>query len=148
MNVLVKSFKELTKEELFQIFKLRVSVFIVEQNCAYQEIDEWDIVSHHVLLKEDDEILGYLRILPPNTVFDSVSLGRVIAVKRRQGIGTKLVAEGIEAAKRLYQPKSITIEPQTYAKGLYEKLGFQQTSDEFLEDGIPHIQMKLHIKPQ
>ena len=141
MELTVKHLSELTSSELYEIFRLRVSVFVVEQNCPYQEIDEFDRVALHVFLSDDTGILAYLRVLPAGTVFDTPSIGRVIAVKRREGLGTHIVREGIKVARESFKASEITIEAQCYAKSLYEKLGFQQISDEFLEDGIPHVKM-------
>ena len=96
-----------------------------------------------MFLKEQDEIVAYLRVIEKGISFDEVSIGRVIAKYRRQGLGTLVLKVGIQAAKEIYQAEKIIIEAQTYAKTFYEKQGFIQTSDEFLEDGIPHIQMTL-----
>ena len=145
MELAVRKFGELTNEELYEIYKLRISVFVVEQKCAYQEIDDIDPFCYHVFLKDEEGIKAYLRVVPAGLTFDSVSLGRVIAVKRRQGLGSEIVRAGIEAAKGKLGADKITIEAQTYARSLYEKLGFIQTSDEFLEDGIPHIRMELDL---
>lgn len=145
MELTVKKFEELTLDELYEVFALRVSVFVVEQKCAYQDIDEYDRKAVHVLLRENGEIAAYLRVLPAGTAFEEVSIGRVIAVKRRQGFGSRIVSEGIRAAKEYFGARTIVIEAQTYARGLYEKHGFVQISDEFLEDGIPHIKMKLDM---
>ena len=142
MELIVKTFSELSVDELYEIYKLRVSVFVVEQNCPYQEADDYDRVSLHVYLKNETGICAYIRILPKNTVFDEVSIGRVIAVKRREGLGTRIVKEGIRIAHERFKTDVIMIEAQTYVKSLYEKLGFEQISDEFLEDGIPHIKMR------
>jgi Predicted acyltransferase len=144
MELVIKEFSELTTEELFKIYKLRVSVFVVEQQCPYQEVDDFDTRSIHLFYLENGEIQAYLRILPKGTAFPEVSLGRVIAVKRRCGLGSKIVGKGIEIARERLNADIITIEAQTYARRLYEDFGFVQTSDEFLEDGIPHIQMKLY----
>ena len=141
MELIVKHFKELSKEELFEIYKLRVAVFVVEQNCPYQEIDDTDLVSYHVYLKEEDRIVAYLRAIPQGISFEDASLGRVIAVKRRCGLGTKIVKAGIEVVKEKFKTDKITIEAQVYAKSLDEKCGFKQVSEEFLEDNIPHIKM-------
>lgn len=141
MELIVKHFKELSKEELFEIYKLRVAVFVVEQNCPYQEIDDTDLVSYHVYLKEEDRIVAYLRAIPQGISFEDASLGRVIAVKRRCGLGTKIVKAGIEVVKEKFKTDKITIEAQVYAKSLYEKCGFKQVGEEFLEDNIPHIKM-------
>ena len=143
MKTVIKHFNELSTDELFEIYRLRVSVFVVEQSCPYQEVDGYDRASVHIWLEDEDGIEAYLRVLPAGTVFDSVSIGRVIAVKRRQGLGSAVVAEGIKAARACFGAEEIVIEAQTYARGLYEKFGFVQISDEFFEDGIPHIKMKL-----
>lgn len=142
MELICKHFTQLTRDELFQIYKLRVAVFIVEQQCAYPEIDDADQVAWHLWLQDGDGIAAYLRVLPPGTTFDTASLGRVIAVKRRQGLGSRIVAAGIRAAQEQFGAQTITIEAQTYARSLYERAGFVQTSQEFLEDGIPHIRME------
>ena len=141
MELTGKHFSELTTEELFDIYKLRVSVFVVEQNCPYQEVDSADKTAYHIWLKEDGELLAYLRVLPRGVVREEVSLGRVIAVRRRCGLGSRILAAGIRTAVERFGADCIVIEAQTYARGLYEKAGFVQTSEEFLEDGIPHIQM-------
>ena len=141
MELVCKHFTQLTRDELFDIYKLRVAVFIVEQQCAYPEVDDADRKAYHLWLQDGDGIQAYLRVLPPGAAFDTASIGRVIAVKRRQGLGSRIVAEGIRAAREQFGAKEITIEAQTYARGLYEKAGFVQTSGEFLEDGIPHIRM-------
>lgn len=141
MELIVKHFSQLTRDELFELYKLRVAVFIVEQQCAYPEVDDADKSAYHLWLRSEEGIQAYLRLLPPHTTFDTVSIGRVIAVKRRQGLGGRIVAEGIRAARERFGAREITIEAQTYARGLYERAGFVQTSEEFLEDGIPHIRM-------
>ena len=141
MELMSKHFSQLTRDELFEIYKLRVAVFIVEQQCAYPEVDDADRAAYHIWLRDGDGIQAYLRLLPPGATFDTVSIGRVIAVKRRQGLGSRIVAEGIRAAREIFGARKITIEAQTYARALYEKAGFVQSSEEFLEDGIPHIQM-------
>ena len=145
MDLIIKAFNELTNEELFEIYKLRVSVFVVEQNCAYQEVDDADKVAYHIYFRDEDGIEGYLRVLPQGITFEDASIGRVIAVKRRCGIGSRILSEGIRVAKEKFGAMRITIEAQVYARELYEKAGFVQNSDEFLEDGIPHIRMTLQL---
>ena len=142
MELVVKHFDELTARELFDLYKLRVSVFVVEQSCPYQEVDDADRVSYHVWIQDEDGIAAYLRVIPAGVSFEDVSIGRVIAVRRRCGLGTRIVAEGLRAAQERLGAQRVTIEAQTYARALYEKLGFRQTSAEFLEDGIPHIRMQ------
>ena len=145
MELVVKHFSELSAEELFDIYKLRVSVFIVEQECPYQDVDDADRSAYHVWLRDEDGIEAYARVLPAGVAFPTAAFGRVIAVKRRCGLGTKIVAAAIETARDKLGADMITIEAQVYARSLYENLGFRQTSEEFLEDGIPHIQMQLEL---
>ena len=145
MELIVKHFSELSAEELFAIYKLRVSVFIVEQACPYQEVDDADKSAYHVWLQDEDGIEAYARVLPAGVAFPTAAFGRVIAVKRRCGLGTKIVAAAIETARDKLDADMINIEAQTYARGLYEKAGFRQISEEFLEDGIPHIRMQLEL---
>lgn len=141
MELKIKHFSELSAQELFAIYKLRVSVFVVEQNCTYQEVDDADEHAYHVWFEDEDGIEAYLRVVEPGVVFPECAIGRVIAVKRRCGLGTKIVSAGLRAAQERYGAEAVCIEAQTYARKLYEGLGFVQTSEEFLEDGIPHIGM-------
>ena len=145
MQLIVKHFSELSVDELFAIYKLRVAVFVVEQKCPYQEIDEADRAAYHIWLQDEDGIAAYARALPPGVTFAEASIGRVIAVKRRCGMGSRIVAAAVETAREKFSAGKITIEAQVYARSLYEKAGFRQISDEFLEDGIPHIQMQLQL---
>lgn len=143
MLLTVKHFSELTAEELFEIYKLRVSVFVAEQNCPYQEIDDADKSAYHLRLKDGDDILAYARVLPKEALFPECSIGRVIAVKRRCGLGSKIVECAINVAKDKFFADKITVEAQSYARPFYEKAGFRQVSEEFLTDGIPHVRMQL-----
>lgn len=138
----VKPFAALTVEELYEILRLRVNVFVVEQHCPYPEIDGQDADALHVWLEEDGEIVAYLRVLT-HGVPGEAWLGRVISVRRRAGLGTQLLKEGIRLAEEHFGAQTVRVEAQTYAKPFYEGVGFRQTSDEFLEDGIPHIEMAL-----
>lgn len=143
MVLRVKHFYELTRDELYAILKLRVSVFVVEQKCPYQEADNLDQDAIHVWLEDGDGIEAYLRILDRGVENEHVAIGRVIAVKRRCGLGSRILEEGIRAAKELLDADKIYVEAQSYAREFYEKQGFRQISDEFLLDGIPHIGMIL-----
>lgn len=144
MNTIIKSFDKLTTQELFHIYKLRVDVFVVEQQCPYHEIDDIDLISHHIYLQNDSSlILAYCRLYKQN---DTFHIGRVIATERLKGYGTQIIKTAIEFAEKTLHADSIIIEAQTYAKNFYEKLGFIQTSEPFDEDGIPHIQMKYIVR--
>lgn len=145
MSLVVKKFEELTLEELYEILKVRVEVFIVEQKCAYQEIDGKDEQSLHLYFKDENQIQAYLRVVPAGISYEEVSLGRVITLKRNCGLGAAILREGIRIAKERLQAHTIRIGAQVYAKGFYEKFGFRQVSSEYLEDGISHIQMLLEL---
>ena len=142
MEIFVKSFEELNTCELYEILKLRVDVFVVEQNCPYPEIDGVDKSSFHIFGKDNGEIAAYARIYKEN---GEVHLGGVIAKERRKGHATLILKEAIRAAREKYQAQKITIEAQTYAKKLYEKVGFVVDSEEFFLDGIKHIKMVLDL---
>lgn len=145
MELMIKKYEDLTRDELFEILKLRNAVFIVEQKCPYQDIDEIDKTAYHIFLQNEDGIQAYLRVFPSNTSPEEVRIGRVIAVKRRCGLGSRILSEGIKVAKEKLHASVIGLEAQVYARTLYEKQGFIQTSEVFLEDGIPHVEMKLRI---
>ena len=140
----VKAFHELTPDELYRIMKLRVDVFVVEQKCPYAELDNLDQAAMHVWLEDEGRIMAYLRVMDKGAESDCVSLGRVVSAKRRCGLGTGILQKGIQVAQEVYGAEAIYLEAQTYARGLYEKLGFRQMSDEFMLDGIPHIKMILY----
>lgn len=145
MKYIIKTFNQLTQKEIHQLYKARIDVFVVEQNCPYPDVDMHDLVSTHILLLNDsEELLAYCRVLPANTTFPTPSIGRVLALQRHKGYASMVVQKAINIAINTYNADTITIEAQTYARTLYEKLGFKQTSDPFLEDGIEHIQMQYH----
>lgn len=146
METIIKHFTELSLEELYEILKLRVAVFVVEQNCPYQELDDYDKDCYHVFFRDENGIAAYMRVLDKGR-FEDVSFGRVISVRRRCGLGTKILKVGVEVAKEKYSAKRIMIGAQTYARPFYEQSGFVQIAGtgEYLEDGIPHIYMELKL---
>lgn len=143
MQSIIKTFDDLTKRELYEILRLRVDVFVVEQACPYPEIDGKDYDAIHIYLENQGQILAYARVYEEE---GQVHLGRVIAKERRKGHATLILKEAIKAAKEKYQTRKIIIEAQTYAKKLYEKVGFVEDSEVFLLDGIEHVKMVLQIK--
>ena len=145
MELVIKRFGELSAQELYAILQARVDVFVVEQKCPYPEIDGRDDRAYHVYLKDEEGIQAYLRVLEKGAAGPEVAIGRVLAKKRRQGLATQVLAAGIQVAKERLQAEKVVLEAQTYARGLYEKAGFVQTSAECLEDGIPHIQRTLEL---
>lgn len=144
MDIVVKSFDELTTVELYEILKARAAIFVVEQNCVYQDLDDVDYQSLHVFYQEDNRVLAYLRAFYKEK--GVVQIGRVLTMQRGNGWGGKLLHEGlIQIQKRIPAQKKY-IEAQKYVIGSYQREGFQVTSEPFLEDGIEHVQMKFTIK--
>lgn len=141
MQTVVKSFQELSVDELYEILRLRAEVFVVEQNCVYQDLDEVDKHAYHVYLKDEDKILAYLRVVDKGKRLDEVSVGRVISLKRRCGLGGAVMREGIKVAKEKFGAKKIMVGAQCYAVPFYESVGFWRISGEYLEDGISHVYM-------
>lgn len=141
MRTVVKKFDQLRPDELYRIMKLRVDVFVVEQNCPYEELDGRDQEAIHVWIEDEDGIQAYLRVMDKGVECEHASIGRVIAVKRRCGLGSRILQTGIQVAQEAFDAGRIYLEAQTYAQAFYEKQGFRKISDEFLIDGIPHIKM-------
>jgi ElaA protein len=143
MELVSKYFNELTTTELYEILKARVAVFVVEQTCPYQEVDGNDYDSLHVFYEEEGQVKAYLRSFFISD--DVVQMGRVLTIDRGTGLGGRLLREGIEQIREKQHPRRIYIEAQCYATGYYEREGFEICSEEFLEDGIPHVQMILDL---
>lgn len=144
MKLICKTFSELTTKELYEILKARAEIFVVEQNCVYQDLDDIDYRSLHFFYEVNGKISAYLRAFEKGADSRTVQIGRVLTIEHGKGLGGKLLKNAISQIKSLMNPASIYIEAQCYAIGYYEKAGFQISSDEFLEDGIPHVQMILH----
>jgi len=145
MQLLVKHFTELSAAELYAILRARQDVFVVEQNCPFPEIDGKDLDAYHLWFEENGEILAYARVLDRGVSFETPAVGRVISIRRREGLGSRILSEGIRIAREKYSAEAIMLEAQVYARKLYEKQGFVQVSEEFLEDSIPHIIMRLEL---
>ena len=141
MEIIVKKFEELTLNELYEILRVRSDVFVVEQNCVYQDVDNVDQDSYHVYMKENGKIVAYLRVVDKDKRLDEVSLGRVIARYRRRGLGSAIMKTGIAVAKEKFHAKRLQIGAQAWAQPFYESVGFRRISDEYMEDGIPHVYM-------
>ena len=145
MELTIKRFRDLSLDELYEILRARVKVFVIEQNCPYQELDGRDQYAWHVFFHDESGIVAYLRVIDGGIQCPSVAIGRVITLRRGEGLGLKVLKEGIRVAKEKLNANEIEIEAQVYAKGFYEKVGFRQSSEEFLEDGIPHMRMTLKL---
>lgn len=143
VSIFVKSFEELSKLELYKILRLRAEVFIVEQDCVYQDVDDKDQKALHVILKKSDEVIGYSRLFWPGDYFKEASIGRVVISKkeRHNNYGYQLMKASILAVSEKMKEKKIKISAQTHLKKFYNNLGFLERGKEYLEDGIPHIAM-------
>lgn len=136
-----KTFNELTTNELYELLRVRSEVFVVEQNCVYQDLDGDDQASIHLWLTKDDKVVALCRVCPAGTHMREVSIGRVITTERGRGYGKQIMLAAIQAATKEFHAELIVIEAQEYAKGFYESVGFRQTSEPFILDNIPHIAM-------
>lgn len=138
-----KTFDQLSKEELYELLSLRQSIFVVEQKSWYLDADGLDNCSLHLLIKLNDVLLGYLRLLPPKIKYDTPSIGRIAILENYRGnkIGSRLVKEGIQKSLETFSTHSLTISAQEYLIKFYEDHGFKVFGEVYDEDGIPHIQM-------
>ena len=136
-----KTFQELTTDELYELLRVRSEVFVVEQNCVYQDMDGDDQKSIHLWLTVANNIVALARVCPAGTHMKEISIGRVITTERGKGYGKQIMLRAIDAAIELFSATLIDIEAQEYARGFYESVGFTQSSDTFMLDGIPHIKM-------
>lgn len=140
-----KTFHKLTVDELYELLRVRSEVFVVEQNCVYQDMDGDDQKAIHVWLTVADKVVALARVCPAGTHMEEVSIGRVITTERNKGYGKQIMLHAIDAAIGHFNAKRIDIEAQEYARGFYESVGFRQSSESFILDGIPHIRMTLTI---
>ncbi|MDY4761120.1 GNAT family N-acetyltransferase [Streptococcus thoraltensis] len=142
----LKSFEQLNTQELFQIYKTRVDIFVVEQTCAYSEIDEQDKIALHLFQMDDlGQIKAYCRLIPDQNI---IKLGRVLVAKRhrKQKLGRALVAEAIKVCHSRFPNKNLFAQAQTHLCPFYQSFGFEKISDSYLEDDIPHTDMLLKLK--
>ena len=147
MKTFIKTFDDLSNTEIYQILRLRSEVFVVEQECIYQDIDNKDKKAVHIFLKEKNEIIAYSRVFKEKEYFENPSIGRVVVANKRRmyGVGKKIMNISIDYIKKNIKAKSIEISAQKYLKKFYSNLGFIQQGDEYLEDNIPHLRMFLII---
>lgn len=143
LDIQVKYFNKLTTEELYKILQLRSEVFVVEQDCVYQDIDDKDQNALHVIGFKKNRVVAYTRIFKPGDYFKQASIGRVVVAEkeRQHKYGYDIMESSIEVVKTYYNENSIKISAQCYLKKFYNNLGFKQVGEEYLEDGIPHIAM-------
>ena len=143
MGIAAKFFNELSTKELYEILKARAEIFVVEQNCVYQDLDNKDYKSLHIFYEEGGKVTAYLREYYRDDRI--VQIGRVLTLQHGTGLGGKLLNEGISQVKKRMKPEQLYIDAQCYAIGYYERVGFKVCSEEFLEDGIPHMRMTLDL---
>lgn len=145
MNWHIKTFNDLTINELYAILKLRQDVFIIEQNCIYPDIDNIDEESIHIFASYDNIIVAYCRIVYPGIKYNEPSIGRVIvdSTFRNKKIGTQLLEKAILTNEKLFPNMRNRISAQSHLQTFYQNLGFESISEIYLEDGIPHIEMLL-----
>ncbi len=143
LNTTTKNFKELSTQELYEVLQLRSEVFVVEQDCVYQDLDGKDQKALHILGYTNDKLVAYTRIFKPGDYFKEASIGRVVvrAHERKFKYGYSIMNASIEAIKNYYNQATIRISAQTYLKTFYNNLDFHEIGEEYLEDGIPHINM-------
>ena len=155
MNDLIwssKKFSQLGNHELYALIKLRIDIFVVEQSCAYAELDDKDRdrEARHVLAHRGSELIAYARLLPPGPGYNGSRIGRfaVRADERRRGLGSKLLKNCIAQATTLWPGHGISISAQVYLCGFYQQHGFEPVSKPYSEDGIPHIEMYYAAAPE
>lgn len=143
ITIKIKAFNELTIQELYNLLQLRSEVFVVEQNCVYQDIDFKDQKALHVIGYKNEKIVAYTRIFRPGDYFKLSSIGRVVVAKnqRQHKYGYDIMNASIIAIKKYFNTSEIKISAQCYLKKFYNNLEFFEVGEEYFEDGIPHIGM-------
>ncbi|MBV9989445.1 MAG: GNAT family N-acetyltransferase [Chitinophagaceae bacterium] len=138
-----KAFADLTPAELYAIIRLRNEVFVVEQNCVFQDADSKDQQSRHLMIWDRDELAAYARLLPKGLAYPEMSIGRIVSAPayRARGVGKLLVQRSIEACYELFGAGAIHIGAQLYLKKFYGEFGFDPAGEVYLEDGIEHVEM-------
>ncbi|BAM46450.1 GNAT family N-acetyltransferase [Amphibacillus xylanus] len=139
----LKKFNQLELEDLYQILKNRVDIFVVEQKCAYPEIDGIDPDCYHLFKKDGNEIVAYARLVPNGVLYNYPAIGRIIVNQnyRKSGYGRELIKQAIKIITEDWQEPEIKLHGQTYLREFYQSFGFKEISEPYLEDGIPHVDM-------
>ena len=144
MNKVIKNFSELSTEEIYNILKLRSEVFVVEQNCVYQDIDEKDKKATHLFIENNNEIIAYTRIFKKGYYYEeNPSIGRVVVSKKERGkkLGKEIMIKSINFIKKELKERKIELSAQKYLDKFYKDLDFYSEGEDYLEDGIPHQRM-------
>ena len=150
MNFEFKHFYELSHDELYDILQLRSEIFVVEQVCVYNDLDGLDKVAVHLFMKKEGKIVACSRLLQPGTRFPEFSIGRVVVKhsERHKGLGNALMEQAIKYMTEEWKARRIKISAQKYLQKFYENLGFQVVTEEYFEDGIPHVGMLFEKKAE
>lgn len=145
MEIIYKSFEELSTQELFELYHLRTQVFVVEQNCAYQEVDKHDLNAVHVLGKVRGELVACARILPGETAYPQASIGRVAVkqVQRGHGLARALFTDCLAHAREIFPGQELKVQAQCYLEKFYQSFGFRTVSEAYPDAGIMHVDMIL-----
>ncbi|WP_397364154.1 GNAT family N-acetyltransferase [Olleya sp. R77988] len=143
LKIITKTFQQLTTKELYDILQLRSEVFVVEQDCVYQDIDNKDQKALHVIGFKNEKVVAYTRLFKPGDYFELSSIGRVVVAEkeREHKYGYDIMKASIDAIKTHYNQTKIKISAQCYLKKFYNNLEFFEVGEEYLEDGIPHVGM-------
>ena len=143
LDIYIKSFNELSLEELYYLLQLRSEVFVVEQDCAYQDVDGKDQKALHIIGKKDNVIIAYTRIFKQGDYFKEASIGRVVVSEKARHLkyGHQLMVASIKVIENSFHTKEIKLSAQKYLEKFYNNLGFKTIGEPYLEDGIPHIAM-------
>ena len=143
LDIITKHFSELTSKELYELLQLRSEVFVVEQNCVYQDIDDKDQKAWHVMGFKEGFLVAYARIFKARDYFDKASIGRVTVSneERKSGFGQLIMKRAIKVLEGEFKEEIIQISAQVYLMKFYKSMGFKTIGKEYLEDGIPHIMM-------
>ena len=143
LDISIKTFNELSLEELYYLLQLRSEVFVVEQDCVYQDVDGKDQKALHIIGKKENTIIAYTRIFKPGDYFKEASIGRVVVSEKTRHLkyGHQLMVASIDAVKDAFHTNEIKLSAQKYLENFYNNLGFKTIGEPYLEDGIPHIAM-------
>jgi len=143
LDITIKHFNELNRDELYQLLQLRSQVFVVEQNCVYLDLDGKDQSAIHIIGKKDSKIVAYTRAFAPGDYFKQANIGRVVVSNKERShcYGKVIMEASIKAVEDVFNETTIKLSAQTYLKKFYNSLGFKTYGEGYLEDGIPHIAM-------
>ena len=149
MKIEIKNFQELEVQELYEVLQLRSEIFVVEQDCVYQDMDHKDQLAFHIMGYKEGKIVAYTRIFKPGDYFREASIGRVLVRKseRQYGYGLEIMKASINTIHKKFGPTAIYISAQKYLTKFYISLGFKVVGEEYLEDGIPHVGMIRNQSP-